>query len=56
MLNYKNRKFFLTVNGKKIEAAWHGPEPDEDGIVRTRTGWRKLLPDFLAGRGRGERR
>jgi PTH1 family peptidyl-tRNA hydrolase len=28
------------------------PEPDEEGIVRSRTGWRKLLPDVLAGRGK----
>ena len=27
-----------------------GSEPDADGIVRTRTGWRKLLPGVLRGR------
>jgi PTH1 family peptidyl-tRNA hydrolase len=27
-------------------------EPDAEGVVRTRTGWRKLLPDVLAGRRR----
>jgi PTH1 family peptidyl-tRNA hydrolase len=34
------------------------PTHDEDGIVRTRRGWRKLLPEFLSGRddpGRGDR-
>jgi PTH1 family peptidyl-tRNA hydrolase len=27
---------------------------DADGVVRTRTGWRKLLPDILRGRDRDE--
>jgi PTH1 family peptidyl-tRNA hydrolase len=31
-----------------------GPSPDADGVMRTRTGWRKLLPDFLGG-GKRER-
>jgi PTH1 family peptidyl-tRNA hydrolase len=31
-------------------AAVSTPVPDAHGIVRTKTGWRKLLPDFLAGR------
>ena len=31
------------------------PKPDADGVVRTRTGWRRLLPDILAGRDRGSR-
>jgi len=31
------------------------PQPDADGVVRTRTGWRRLLPDILAGRDRGSR-
>ena len=26
------------------------PRPDPDGVLRTRTGWRRLLPDILAGR------
>jgi len=26
------------------------PRPDPDGALRTRTGWRRLLPDILAGR------
>mgnify|MGYP001811978449 CR=1 FL=1 len=35
------------------------PEPtsasaDADGVVRTKTGWRKLLPDILAGRDKDE--
>ncbi len=32
-----------------------GPAPHADGIVRTRSGWRKLLPDLLPGRDRGPR-
>jgi PTH1 family peptidyl-tRNA hydrolase len=32
-----------------------GPRPDADGVVRTRTGWRRLLPDILGGRDRGSR-
>ena len=32
------------------DAADDRSEPDADGVVRTRTGWRKLLPDVLAGR------
>lgn len=28
--------------------------PDSEGVVRTRTGWRKLLPDILGGRGKDE--
>lgn len=28
--------------------------PDADGVVRTKTGWRKLLPDILSGRDRDE--
>ena len=31
------------------------PEPDADGVVRTRTGWRRLLPDVLTGRERESR-
>ena len=31
-------------------------EPDADGVVRTRSGWRKLLPDMLKGRERDEPR
>jgi PTH1 family peptidyl-tRNA hydrolase len=31
-------------------------EPDADGIVKTRAGWRKLLPDALGGRRDGEPR
>jgi hypothetical protein len=30
------------------------PEADADGVVRTRTGWRKLLPGILGGRGQDE--
>jgi hypothetical protein len=30
------------------------PKPDAEGVVRTRTGWRKLLPDILGGRGKDE--
>ena len=30
------------------------PEPDADGRVRTRTGWRKLLPHIIGGRGQDE--
>ena len=29
------------------------PQPDAEGIVRTRTGWRRLLPDAIARRDRG---
>jgi PTH1 family peptidyl-tRNA hydrolase len=29
-------------------------EPDADGVVRTKTGWRKLLPDLLSGHGKDE--
>jgi PTH1 family peptidyl-tRNA hydrolase len=32
------------------------PTRDADGVVRTRTGWRKLLPDMLTGRGKDEPR
>lgn len=28
------------------------PSPDDDGVVRTRSGWRRLLPDVLGGRGK----
>ncbi len=31
-------------------------EPDADGVVRTKSGWRKLLPDLLKGRDRDEPR
>ena len=31
------------------------PQPDADGVVRSTTGWRRLLPDILAGRDRGSR-
>ncbi len=31
----------------------HEPQPDASGVVRTKTGWRKLLPDVLSRRGRG---
>ena len=31
------------------------PEPDADGVVRTRSGWRRLLPDILAGHDRDRR-
>jgi hypothetical protein len=30
------------------------PQADADGVVRTKTGWRKLLPDILGGRGKDE--
>ncbi len=30
------------------------PEPDAAGVVRTQTGWRKLLPGILGGRHRDE--
>jgi PTH1 family peptidyl-tRNA hydrolase len=30
------------------------PSADADGVVRTKTGWRKLLPDILGGRGQDE--
>mgnify|MGYP001811620491 CR=1 FL=1 len=30
------------------------PTADADGVVRTKTGWRKLLPDILSGRDRDE--
>lgn len=32
------------------------PAPDAKGVVRGRTGWRKLLPDILAGRARDDPR
>jgi PTH1 family peptidyl-tRNA hydrolase len=32
------------------------PAPDEHGVVRTATGWRRLLPDVLRGGSREERR
>jgi hypothetical protein len=32
------------------------PGPDEQGVVRTTTGWRKLLPEALRGRGSPEQR
>ncbi len=28
--------------------------PDADGVVRSKTGWRKLLPDILGGEGKGD--
>ncbi len=36
------------------EAAPEEPKPDADGVVRTKTGWRKLLPGILGGRGQDE--
>jgi len=33
-----------------------GPKPDADGIVRSKTGWRKLLPDILTGQGKDKAR
>ena len=30
------------------------PKADADGVVHTKTGWRKLLPGILGGRGKGE--
>ena len=38
----------------KPDAPEAKPKPDADGVVRTRTGWRKLLPDILGGRGQDE--
>ena len=38
----------------KPDAPVAKPTPDGDGVVRTRTGWRKLLPDILGGRGQDE--
>ena len=35
------------------DAAPDAPEPDAGGVVRTRTGWRRLLPDALSRRDRG---
>jgi peptidyl-tRNA hydrolase, PTH1 family len=32
------------------------PAPDAQGVVRSKTGWRKLLPDILTGRARDETR
>jgi PTH1 family peptidyl-tRNA hydrolase len=55
-----------TGNRTKGEPATKSPEhraesegsasrkADADGVVRTKTGWRKLLPDILGGRGRDE--
>lgn len=43
--------------GPAVEAPKPEPQraaPDADGVVRTRTGWRRLLPDALAGRGEGD--
>jgi PTH1 family peptidyl-tRNA hydrolase len=39
---------------KPPAAAQPKPTADADGVVRTKTGWRKLLPDILSGRGRDE--
>ncbi len=39
-----------------IEDPGRAVAADADGIVRTSTGWRRLLPDILAGRGRDETR
>ena len=41
-------------SGAEAGRAWAKPKPDADGVVRTRTGWRKLLPDILGGRGQDE--
>jgi PTH1 family peptidyl-tRNA hydrolase len=30
------------------------PQAGADGVVRSKTGWRKLLPDILSGRGKDE--
>jgi PTH1 family peptidyl-tRNA hydrolase len=35
-------------------AAQQSPVPDAHGVVQTKTGWRKLLPEILRGRGRDE--
>ena len=42
-----------TLTGDPDDAAMK-PTPDADGVVRTKTGWRKLLPDILSGRGQDE--
>lgn len=39
-----------------IEDTGRALAADADGIVRTSTGWRRLLPGILAGRGRDESR
>lgn len=38
-----------------VEASPQPPGPDEHGVVRTTTGWRKLLPDALRRRAPEER-
>jgi PTH1 family peptidyl-tRNA hydrolase len=40
--------------GPKPQAASELPQPDADGVVRTSTGWRRLLPDALGRRNDGE--
>ncbi len=39
---------------KPATEAAHQPKADADGVVRTKTGWRRLLPDILSGRGQDE--
>ncbi len=38
----------------EVEA--QGGQPDADGVVRTKTGWRKLLPESLTGHDKGRTR
>jgi PTH1 family peptidyl-tRNA hydrolase len=44
------------VAGPVEDSSPRAPIPDEQGVVRTMTGWRKLLPEALRGRGDPEQR
>jgi PTH1 family peptidyl-tRNA hydrolase len=46
----------LAVEAEVTDAVDQRPDADEHGVVHTRTGWRKLLPDMLSGRGKDEPR
>jgi PTH1 family peptidyl-tRNA hydrolase len=46
----------LEVEADGTDRAASRPDSDEHGVVHTRTGWRKLLPDMLSGRGKDEPR
>jgi PTH1 family peptidyl-tRNA hydrolase len=46
----------LAVEVEVTDAVDPRPDADEHGVVHTRTGWRKLLPNMLSGRGKDEPR
>jgi PTH1 family peptidyl-tRNA hydrolase len=43
-----------TANDTKAPKVPSKPKPDSEGIARTTTGWRKLLPDILGGHDKGD--